>query len=166
MSGRIITARHGCPDVDRSVRITAEEYGTWWANYDLAGLAPGQEPPQSLLDIASECALVLSSTLPRAIEPAAKVVRGRMTVPQDSIYVEAPLPPPPVPWMKLNPTRWGQISRGFWFLGYAPDGVESHWSARERVRQVSRRLITHAEAGGDVLLCAHGFRYGVEGGGI
>ena len=80
MSGRIITARHGCPDVDRSVRITAEEYGTWWANYDLAGLAPGQEPPQSLLDIASECALVLSSDRKSVVSGKSVVLGGRRLI--------------------------------------------------------------------------------------
>ena len=67
MAGRIITARHGRPDVDRSVRITAKEYGVWWANYDLAGLAPGQAPHQSLIDIANGCDTVICSTLPLSL---------------------------------------------------------------------------------------------------
>ena len=157
MTGMIITARHGRPDVDRTVRITAREYGPWWANYDLAGLAPGQEPPQGLIDIASNAELVLSSTLPRAIETASKVVQGKRDVPQDSIFVEAPLPPPPVPGLKLTPTTWGVISRSFWFFGFAPDGVENHWAAQRRVRAATDRLIQEAQGGGDVLLCAHGY---------
>ncbi|MEM6748419.1 MAG: histidine phosphatase family protein [Pseudomonadota bacterium] len=158
MTGMIVTARHGRPDVDRSVKITAREYGPWWANYDLAGLAPGEEPPQGLIDIASDAELVLSSTLPRAIETAQKVVQGAREVPQDSLFVEAPLPPPPVPGVvKLTPTTWGVISRSFWFFGFAPKGVENHWGTQRRVREATDRLIAEAQGGGDVLLCAHGY---------
>ncbi|MEO1042741.1 MAG: histidine phosphatase family protein [Pseudomonadota bacterium] len=158
MTGMIVTARHGRPDVDRSVRITAREYGPWWANYDRAGLAPGETPPQGLIDIASGAELVLSSTLPRAIETAQKVVQGAREVPKDALFVEAPLPPPPVPSIfKLTPTTWGVISRIFWFCGFAPKGVESHWGAQKRVREATDRLITEAQGGGDVLLCAHGY---------
>lgn len=160
MSSMIVTARHGRPNVDRSVKITAREYGFWWANYDKTGLAPDQEPPQSLIDIASEAEVVLCSTLPRAIETADKVVSGARIVPQDAMFVEAPLPPPPFfpDLIKLTPTTWGVISRIFWFLGYAPHGVENHAKARKRVRLVADRLIKEVEkADGDVLLCAHGY---------
>lgn len=160
MTGMIVTARHGRPNVDRSVKITAREYGYWWANYDLTGLAPGQEPPQGLIDIASEAEVVLCSTLPRAIETADRVVDGARIVPRDSLFVEAPLPPPPFfpDFIKLTPTTWGVISRAFWFIGYAPEGVESHYRARKRVRKVTKRLISEVEeARGDVLLCAHGY---------
>ena len=160
MAGMIVTARHGRPNVDRSVKITAREYGFWWANYDLTGLAPGQEPPQGLVDIASSAEVVLCSTLPRAIETADRVTGGGRAVPQDSMFVEAPLPPPPFfpDFIRLTPTTWGVISRIFWFLGYAPNGCENHWKARKRVRQVADRLIDeHGRADGDVLLCAHGY---------
>lgn len=160
MSGMIVTARHGRPNVDRSVKITAREYGHWWANYDLTGLAPDQEPPQSLIDIASEAEVVLCSTMPRAIETADAVVDGARIVPRDSLFVEAPLPPPPFfpDFVKLTPTTWGVISRTFWFLGYAPEGCESHRRARKRVKAVADRLAAEVDgAGGDVLLCAHGY---------
>ena len=123
MAGRIITARHGMPNMNRDVRITAREYGQWWARYDESGLAPGEEPPQSLVDLASECEIVLCSTLPRAIETADKIVDEARIVPRNSLFVEAALPPPPIPWVRLSPTMWGRVSRAFWFLGYSPDGV-------------------------------------------
>ncbi|GGY39743.1 histidine phosphatase family protein [Parvularcula lutaonensis] len=160
MTGMIVTARHGRPNVDRSVKITAREYGRWWANYDLTGLAPDQEPPQSLIDIASNAEVVLCSTMPRAIETADAVVDSARIVPRDSLFVEAPLPPPPFfpDWIKLTPTTWGVISRTFWFLGYAPKGCESHRKARKRVKAVADRLVAEVESsGGDVLLCAHGY---------
>lgn len=159
MTGMIVTARHGRPDVDRSVKITAREYGDWWAGYDRAGLAPGQTPPESLVAIASEAKTVLCSTLPRAIETADAVVDDARIVPRDAMFVECPLPPPPLfpDFIKLTPTTWGVISRGFWTFGYAPSGVENHWGARRRVRAIADRLSQEAETSGDVLLCAHGY---------
>lgn len=156
MSGRIITARHGRPNVTRDVRITAAEFGAWWAQYDESGLAPDEKPPQSLIDIAGKAATVLSSTLPRAIETARHATRGEKDVPADPMFVEAPLPPPPVPFLKLSPTTWSVISRSFWFLGYAPDGVESHGEAWTRVGDIVDRLVEQSTKG-DVLLCAHGY---------
>jgi broad specificity phosphatase PhoE len=157
MAGRIITARHGKPNLNRDVRITAREYGQWWARYDESGLAPGEHPPQSLVDLAAECEVVLCSTLPRAIETADKIVDGARIVPRNKLFVEAPLPPPPVPWLKLSPTMWGRISRAFWFIGYSPGDTESHRGARGRVRDIADLLIEEASDGDDVLLCAHGY---------
>lgn len=156
MAGRIITARHGRPNLSRDVRITSGDYGAWWAQYDASGLHPDETPPQSLIDIAANAKTVLSSTLPRAIETARQATRGGRDVPADPMFVEAPLPPPPVPFLKLSPTTWGVISRSFWFFGYAPAGVESHLEAWRRVDEIADRLAALSTEG-DVLLCAHGY---------
>ncbi len=156
MSGRIITVRHGLPDQDRNVRITAREYGDWWAGYDRSGLAPGQTPPAELFDLAAQAATVVSSTLPRAIETAEMLTRGAREIRHDPIYVEAPLPPPPTPFLRLRPGAWGVVSRSFWFWGYAPNRVENHFAAWRRVAQVASRLID-LSAAGDVMLCGHGY---------
>lgn len=156
MVGRIITARHGRPNLSRDIRISAKDFGAWWARYDESGLHPDEAPPQSLIDLSSKATTILSSTLPRAIETARHATRGEKEVPADPIYVEAPLPPPPVPLLKLSPTTWGVISRSFWFLGYAPGGVESHREAWARVDEIANRLADYASRG-DVLLYAHGY---------
>lgn len=156
MVGRIITARHGRPNLSRDVRISAADYGAWWAQYDASGLHPDERPPMSLIEIAGAAKTVLSSTLPRAIETARQATRGVLDAPADPMFVEAPLPPPPVPLLKLSPSAWGVVSRTFWILGYAPDGVESHAETWARVDKVVARLKRHAEEG-DVLLCAHGY---------
>ncbi len=156
MIGRIITARHGRPNLSRDIRITAKDFGAWWAQYDESGLHPDEAPPQRLIDLSSKATTILSSTLPRAIETARHATRGEKEVPADPIYVEAPLPPPPVPLLKLSPTTWGVISRSFWFLGYAPGGVESHREAWARVDEIANRLADYASRG-DVLLYAHGY---------
>ncbi len=156
MVGRIITARHGMPDLSREVRITAREYGDWWAQYDESGLHPDEQPPQSLIDVAAKATHVISSTLPRAIETAGMVTAPEREVPKDALFVEAPLPPPPVPFIKLRPGTWGVVSRTFWFCGFAPGETENHRQTWTRVAAVADRLMELAHEG-DVLLCAHGY---------
>ncbi len=157
MAGRIITVRHGRPNLSREVKISARDFGAWWRQYDESGLHPDEEPPQSLIDLAFRSNTVLSSTLPRAIETARHATKGEREVPADPMFIEAPLPPPPMPgFLKLSPTAWGVISRTFWFLGFAPPGVESHAQAWRRVDEIALRLADYA-ADGDVLLCAHGY---------
>lgn len=161
MTGRIITARHGRPDLSRDLRITAKEYGDWWARYDASGLHPEEQAPEKLVRLARGAKTVLSSTLPRAIETAAKAMTGapragRKAAPADPMFVEAPLPPPPIPYLKLRPGTWGVISRTLWSLGYAPQGVESCGETWGRVRKITARLCDCAGKG-DVVLFAHGY---------
>jgi broad specificity phosphatase PhoE len=156
MSGRIITARHGRPNLPRDVRITARDYGDWWAHYDQSGLHPDEAPPERLVELAAAARSVISSTLPRAIETAREITRGARHVPADPMFVEAPLPPPPVPWLKLSPGQWGVVSRALWIFGYAPPGVEHERETWRRVGRVVDRLEEHAKSG-DVVLCAHGY---------
>lgn len=157
MTGRIITLRHGRPDLSRDLKISAKEYGDWWARYDASGLAPDERPPARLVKIAHGAKTVLSSTLPRAIETARFATGGARDVPADPMFVEAPLPPPPVPgFIKMRPGQWGVVSRTFWFLGYAPEGVENHLESWVRVEKIAGRLADLA-AEGDVLLAAHGY---------
>ena len=76
MTGRIITARHGRPDLSREVTVTAREYGDWWTRYDASGLAPEERAPERLVQLAKGAETVLSSTLPRAIETARQATGG------------------------------------------------------------------------------------------
>ena len=115
MTGRIITVRHGRPDLARDLKIKAKDYGDWWARYDASGLHPDERPPEGLIKLAGGAKTVLSSTLPRAIETARQATGDDRDVPADPIFIEAPLPPPPVPFLKLQPGAWGVISRSFWF---------------------------------------------------
>lgn len=156
MTGRIITARHGRPDLSREVKITAREYGDWWKQYDKSGLHPDERPPQSLIDLAAGAETIISSTLPRAVETARHVTADDREIPADVLFVEAPLPPPPLPFLRLKPGAWGVISRSFWFWGYAPGGMESHRQTWKRVAAIGEQLKEHASKG-DVLLCAHGY---------
>ena len=158
MTGRIITARHGRPNLSRDVTITAREYGDWWARYDESGLHPDERPPDGLIALARGAKTVLSSTLPRAIETAAQATGGARDVPADPMFVEAPLPPPPIPdWIKLSPKWWGVVSRFWWHAFDHHGGQETRAQAEVRAEQAAQKLIARAETGQDVLVFAHGY---------
>jgi broad specificity phosphatase PhoE len=152
--GWIVLARHGQPDADQTVKITWREYVAWWAAYDAAGLMAGQTPPEPLRVLGAQADIVLSSTLPRSVETAAAAAAGR-PVQSDSVFVEAPLPPPPIPG-RYRPKRWGVYARISWWLGRAAGG-ESRGQAELRAKAAATTLMARALRGQNILLCAHGW---------
>jgi len=154
--GEIILARHGEPALSRKVRLNAYGYRGWWALYEAGGLKEGQIPPGDLMIFARGARAVLSSTRPRAMESVAAIT-GDTPYVSDPIFVEAPLPPPPLPgWIRLSPKLWGVLSRACWWFLDFHDGQESRAQAETRAGIAAGRLIELA-ARGDVLLVAHGF---------
>jgi broad specificity phosphatase PhoE len=155
--GLIVLVRHGEPALSRRIRLSAEGYRRWWAAYEEGGILAGQLPPRGLLDLAKGADLVFASTRKRAVETADAVVQGRHYVP-DPIFIEAPLPPPPLPaFIKLKPRTWGVLARtAWWFFGYHA-GQESRREASLRAKAAADRLIEAAEKGATVLVLAHGF---------
>lgn len=155
--GAITLTRHGEPALSRKCQLTAREYGDWWAKYEIGGLLAGQTPPPELLDTARGAGAIFVSTRLRAQESAAAAAEGReLTV--DSMFIEAPLPPPPFPdWIKLSPKSWGGVSRFWWHFFNNHGGQETRVEAEQRAEQVADRLVASAAGGQDVLVFAHGF---------
>lgn len=152
--GWIVMARHGKPEGDRKVKITWREYIIWWQGYDAGGLYPGQTPPEGLCALAQEADVVFSSTLRRSVETAAAAAKGKPVI-SDPIFVEAPLPPPPLPG-RYKPRRWGVYARIAWWFG-RDAGMESRPQAELRAQAAAATLTSHALRGQNVLLCAHGW---------
>jgi broad specificity phosphatase PhoE len=152
--GWIVMARHGEPEGDRKVKITWREYIVWWQGYDASGLFPGQTPPEALCALAREADIVFSSTLRRSIETAQAAAHGKAIV-SDPIFVEAPLPPPPLPG-RFKPGRWGVYARIAWWFGRAAGG-ESRDQAELRAQAAAATLTAQALRGRNVMLCAHGW---------
>jgi broad specificity phosphatase PhoE len=150
-------ARHGEPALSRKIRLNAEGYRDWWGRYEVGGIREGQIPPGSLLEMARQADVIFASTRRRAIETAEAVLQGKHFV-RDSLFIEAPLPPPPLPaFIRLNPKIWGFLSRFcWWFFGHHA-GEESRVQAEARAREVAARLVAAAEQGQNVLVLAHGF---------
>ena len=151
----IIIARHGKPALSRKVQLTWREYREWWGQYDLGGLAEKQKLPKKLKSLAENADVVISSSLPRAIE-SATLASGREP---DFIYdtlIEAALPSPHLGNLKFRPKTWGTWSRIVWFWGW-PDGMESHGEARARANKMCDVLAEHASGGKTVYVSAHGW---------
>ncbi|MHB8286990.1 MAG: histidine phosphatase family protein [Caulobacteraceae bacterium] len=156
-TGMIVLARHGEPALSRKISLDSAGYRRWWDVYEEGGILEGQTPPQDLLEAARQADVIFVSTRRRAQETAAAVVDGRPVV-SDAMFIEAPLPPPPLPgFIKFGPKIWGVISRtAWWFFGYH-EGKETRRQAQTRVSLAARRLVDHADRGENVLLVAHGF---------
>ena len=149
--GAIILTRHGEPALSRKCLITARQYGDWWARYEVGGLLAGQTPPPELIAAAQGAGAIYASTRQRAQETAAAVAAGREVM-SDVMFIEAPLPPPPVPeWIRLSPKWWGVVSRFWWHAFDHHDGQETRAQAEARAAQAARKLIARAEGGQDVL---------------
>ena len=153
LPGSIIIARHGEPDADRRAVMDWRGYEHWWADYDLAGLKPGQSAPEGLCGQAASAHSIFASTLPRAVQTAEACAGGR-EVTQNSVFVEAPLPPPPMPG-RFSARTWGVYARCSWWLGMAR-GKETRLQAEIRAEEAVAILMEAAQHG-DVALFAHGW---------
>jgi broad specificity phosphatase PhoE len=157
MAGAVILARHGEPALSRRVKLSAADYRRWWGRYEEGGLKPGQTPPACLVAMAQSAGAVCSSTRVRAMESARAVCQGR-AFSSDAIFVEAPLPSPPLPaGFKLSPRSWGVVARFWWSAFNYHDGQESVAEAKARAREAARILADLAAGGEDVVLIAHGY---------
>lgn len=155
--GAVILARHGKPSLSRKVRLSADEYREWWADYEMGGLAEGQTPPEALRLAADRAGFIIASTRLRSVETARALCCGRAFA-EDPIFIEAPLPPPHWPgWLKLSPRIWGVVSRFWWWMFNHHDSQESRAQAEARAEEAARQLAQLASSGQDVLVVAHGF---------
>jgi broad specificity phosphatase PhoE len=155
----IVLARHGRPALDRTPLLDWRGYKNWWGAYDEGGLAPDETPPEALLAVARDAHAVLASPLPRSRETAEAVAAGREVV-VDPVFVEAALPPPPIPGLKLRPGQWGVLARIAWWLGFE-GGLETRAEAERRaeaaVERILKDLAGEPAASRVVLVCAHGW---------
>lgn len=152
--GVIVLARHGRPDVDRRVNLTWREYVDWWDGYDASALAPGQVPPEALLRAAAESDVIFASSLARARATAEAVAGGRPVI-ADPVFVEARLPPPPLPGRR-RPGYWGVLARVSWWFGFS-GGQETRAQAELRAEAAVATLAARALRGENVLMCGHGW---------
>lgn len=155
--GAIVLARHGEPALSRKVKLNAEEYRAFWAQYEVLGLLPGQSPPARLKTFVETCGALVASTRLRSVESARMVGAGRSFT-QDAVLIEAPLPPPNLPkWLRLSPPIWGFLARFWWWFFNHHEGQETRGEAERRAAQAAEMLIELAAGGEDVVALAHGF---------
>jgi len=153
--GRLVLARHGRPALDKSKWLDAKGYYDWWQDYEAGGLAVDSKPPQNLIDMAATSDTILCSTRLRAVETAQALV-DNARIQQNEVFVEAALPPPPLPLIRFRPPVWDIWSRGLWWLGMSR-GEESRAMAEARAFAAVDVLEKQTAQGQNVLLCAHGW---------
>ncbi len=155
--GAIVLARHGEPALSRKVKLTAPEYGSFWAQYEVGGILPDQTPPDRLKRFTADCGTLVTSTRLRAIQSAQTVVADR-TFDRYDLLIEAPLPPPNFPrWVRFSPRIWGFVARVWWWYLNHHAGQESRAEAEARADQAAAMLMTMAADGQSVVVMAHGF---------
>jgi broad specificity phosphatase PhoE len=153
--GLIVLARHGRPALDRSCRLNWREYEDWWGHYDEGGLAEDQTPPDALMAHAAGADVILASPLQRSLETA-RAIAGHLQIETDTVFIEAALPPPPIPGLRLKPQTWGVLARISWWLGLSR-GRESRKQAEDRAHQAVARVLHAVGEGRTVVVCAHGW---------
>lgn len=155
--GAIVLARHGEPALSRRVKLSAAEYRTFWAQYEIGGILPDQSPPDRLKRFVAESGTLVTSTRLRAIQSAQTVVGARVFARHDFL-IEAPLPPPGFPaWIRMSPRLWGFVSRVWWWYLNYHDGQESRAQAEARADAAAAHLMDLAANGENVVVMAHGF---------
>jgi broad specificity phosphatase PhoE len=152
--GWIVIVRHGKPQGDRKARLTWRDYIEWWKGYDAAGLVEGETPPAPLCALAREADVIFASSLRRAGETATAIAGGRPVI-RDEVFIEAPLPPPPI-LGRRKPRRWGVYARIYWWLGGSRGG-ETRRESEQRAEAAAATLAARALRGQNVVLCAHGW---------
>ena len=119
----------------------------------VANSPEGRIDVDALIEAARQANTVFASTLRRAVETAERIAPDRDLI-IDPCFVEAELPPPPIPGRFMAKT-WGVFARCSWWMGWSR-GRESRIDAETRADHATEKLIA-AAAAGPVVLCAHGW---------
>lgn len=154
--GAISIARHGRPALDRTKgpRLGWQAYIDWWAAYEAGGLEEGQKAPEPLKNAVSNADIFLTSGRLRAKQTMLLAAPGRQSA-ENTVFNEAPLPPPRLNWLKMLPKRWNVLARIVWLAGHSLDGENVH-EARQRAKDAA--VVLHERAmEGEVFLAAHGW---------
>jgi len=152
---RIILIRHGRPHIDIAPRTGHAGFRKYIDAYEEAGLDPADAPPEELQDLVKELTAVFTSGKPRAAQ-SARALAPRAELIADPLFVEAPLPAPRIPLLKMTVPKWAVVARILWHARYHPE-IETAASARSRAAKAADILIARAASQGVTALVAHGY---------
>jgi broad specificity phosphatase PhoE len=154
-ASRIILIRHGQPAIDTAPRTGHRGFHDYIDAYEAAGLAPESAPPEELQDLLKELTAVFTSGKPRA-EQSAKALAPNAEVIVDPLFVEAPLPSPRIPLLRMTVPKWAVVARILWHAGYHPE-IEGYRKAKHRAAAAADILVARARSEGVTALVAHGY---------
>src|SRR6476646_11801454 len=113
---RLILIRHGRPALPVSPRTGYRGFREYIDAYEAAGLDPKDAPPEELQDLVSEIASVFTSDKKRAHD-SAKAIAPNAELLADSLFVEAPLASPRIPFLRMRVPKWAVVARVLWYAG-------------------------------------------------
>jgi len=152
---RILLIRHGQPHIALRPRTGHAGFADYIDDYEKAGLAPSDLPPEDVRDLARELEHVFTSGRPRAHQSAAALApHAELTA--DPLFAEAPLAAPAIPLLWMRVPKWAVMSRLLWHMGFHP-GIENARAASARAAQAADILIARARKSGAAALVAHGY---------
>ena len=149
----IVLMRHAKVDIDNSKKIDALSLQKWIADYDIAPIDRHNLPLAKTITLAQNAELVVSSTLPRAIDSAQ--VLGVEIHEKNSLFDEAAIPNVRLPFFKFKPKTWLVILRSLLFLGLGKKDT-SLKASKIQAKKAAQKLILYTQAYDNVLLIGHG----------
>lgn len=156
---RVLLIRHGrSAYVHPGGLLDREGFQHWRTEYDAAGIARDDRPPENLVTEVALAAAVAASDLLRARASAALLAPRRAVI-VSSLFREIPLPIPF--WTAFRAPRavWDTVSHVRWFLDIAR-GSEAPSGALEQARRASewcRATCRREQAnGGSLAVVTHG----------
>lgn len=150
----IVLLRHGKPNVQTSIRLSAAELPAWVVDYNDAGLDPAYAPPESSLQLPEKSTFVVCSDLRRSWESAHALGVETIGV-CEATFREVELPFASWRFPRLPVSAWAVIFRLIWIAGYFSND-KSLQPSRQRARQCAERLAEWAKMHDRVLFVGHG----------
>ncbi|WP_025783399.1 histidine phosphatase family protein [Sporosarcina sp. D27] len=149
--------RHGKSKCIEKSIMSSKDFSGWVESYNDNGVFEENFYPSATLEKIKTANIVVTSDLKRSIE-SAKLLNPNVPVMSTPLFRETELPIPSsiIGGLKLNPSIWALILRGFWFCGYSRD-CESLIEAKERAKKASDLLMEFAQKNLVVVVVGHGF---------
>ena len=155
---KIVIMRHGRPVLDleaiKSQRMPSAQLGQIVNAYELSDLDPMGAPDEDSICVAKECAISISSDLPRAIS-SSKLLGFEGTNRVEPCFREPALPHMEWRRPKLALYSWAILFRLAWLCGFSKNGESIH-ETKARSRLGADKLELFARESEAVLHVGHG----------
>ena len=112
---KIIVVRHGRSSLVHRGWLDLAAFRRWRSEYEAAGIAVNEKPPQPLVDAAATAGLIIASDSPRAIESARLLAPGH-AITTSPLLRELTLEPPPLR-IRLPLAGWALAFGVHWLMG-------------------------------------------------
>ena len=155
LTNHIYLLRHGKPDYPNASLLNGKQFKQWVVDFNNRGIVPNSNPERKIVQIAKYCNVVLSSSMPRAID-SAKRIGNNITHTVDPLFNELDIPTTNGQFFKAPLNAWLISLRTLWFMGFR-NNCNSFKKERERSSHCSAKLEELAKRHESVMLIGHEF---------